>query len=74
VSQERVPNLWIAEGRRVSTARRRLQRAMADDEDDTTPDDDDGSEKHPLTQAKNPFGSDDAGDGDDGADWQPPVP
>jgi hypothetical protein len=47
---------------------------MADDEDDTTPERDDVSEKHPLTQAKNPFEDDDAdGHGDDD-DWQPPVP
>jgi hypothetical protein len=48
---------------------------MADDEDDTTPaEDDDVSAKHPLTQAKNPFGGDDARTGDDDDDWQPPVP
>ena len=49
---------------------------MADHEDDSAHADDDVSAKHPLTQAKSPFGDDDKGKGDDDDDesWQPPVP
>jgi hypothetical protein len=54
--------------------RARQQPAMPDTPHDETHEDDD-SDKHPLTQVRNPFEDDDekSADGEDDA-WVPPVP
>jgi hypothetical protein len=53
----------------------RPQSRMTDQEHDERPEPDDDSDKHPLTQVKNPFEEEGEkpADGDDDA-WVPPVP
>jgi hypothetical protein len=69
-----VVGLWSRAATAAFDPRRaRPQRGMTDDAHDEQPDDD--TDKHPLTQVKNPLADDDekSADGEDDA-WVPPVP